>query len=156
MTDISEKILLSHPDMREYYQLRYKIYKLLNLDFDLFLTEDICNYNNIIYNKTYKHYIPEEYKNSSMDLSNYIVRIINNHHRFELLVVNKNISNILYPHDLRILCTIFSKKPFTQKQLDIVNHMYQIEDESNSDYTPDPIHINYIINIVSNLYRQSF
>lgn len=46
---IAEKILLSHPDMVIYYRMKYKIYELLKLDFDLFFTEDIINYKNDFY-----------------------------------------------------------------------------------------------------------
>lgn len=50
MDDISEKLLLCHPDLRKLYLLKYNIYKELNIPLDLFLNEDILNYKGNFYN----------------------------------------------------------------------------------------------------------
>lgn len=153
---ISEKLLLVHPEMIKYYHLRYKIYELLNLDFDLFFTEDIYNYNDGFYGLTkqkydvhtyydnYKFSIPEISKDKTLDLSKYVVRSkITTNTNEKTVCVDTNlyindISNvlwILYPYDLRILDTIFSKIPFNQQQLDTINLMNKILLESRGDYT---------------------
>lgn len=76
-TQLAEKLLLTHPVMRNYYLVRYEIYKHLNIPFDLFFNENILNYKKFIYSvKQHIHnttviYITVEFMNDDNNISNY-------------------------------------------------------------------------------------
>lgn len=63
--ELAERILLTHPMMRNYYLIRYEIYKYWKIPFDLFFNEDILNYENTVYGikQTYTNNGNMEYVN---------------------------------------------------------------------------------------------
>lgn len=170
LRDFSEMLLLSHPDMIKLYQLRYRIYKLLNLDFDLFFTEDIYNYNNNIHSLLISNLYNVNYTyvtSLNQLLPNTKSRIIHqpiNYNRFRnssnitpfdklfifhlnsetentVYIINiDNFTNILYPRDLRIFNTIYSKKSFKQEQLNIINDIHSIVLNDNKITISEIIH----------------
>lgn len=166
MNNISERLLLAHPDMVIYYQLRYQLYKLLNLNFNLFFTEDIIKCKKLYSVKlTYqmsakKMDIIDIHVNHILINPNITCRTIDisnaaiyftafNDYELNLYVDDiTKVTWLLYPYDLRLLYTIFSNIPFNQEQLNIVNSMCNIRN-NHCKNTNELLHITNIIDIVN-------
>lgn len=125
---LAEKLLLLHPNVVPYYRIRYELYKLLNVDFDLFFTEDIYNYNNNYYVLKRKKMLkivecveciyPHDYKiQINQDISISCIFVFNYYTRI-LIEIPENYISIF-----NLINSIFSKIPFDQKQINIINYL---------------------------------
>lgn len=149
--NINEKLLLLHPNVTPYYYIKYELYKLLNIDFDLFFIEDIINYKNDFYGVAANDY-NHNYMTSHL---NVLVKKYNNNCipisydiNSEYWCINKYDKNIYSIHIIAIPSpngiynnlwrinynmyyfmsrTIFSTKEFSDEQIKIINKIIAIQ-----------------------------
>lgn len=133
---IAEKILLCPPRMIEYYRIRYKLYMLLDLSFDLFLTEDIYNYINDLYvcdlnQSRHRHYsrqvmqpIFKYFPDIDNINSSILISEFTSLHDRSIDIIHSSSNHILLDFDhLSLLHTMFFKSLLTNKQINIIKEI---------------------------------
>lgn len=141
MNDIAEYLLLCNPKLRNYYLIRYELYTLLILPMNLFTNEDIYNYKGEFHTIQLINYKPQnlwwEYPrpynrlgNVSLpilDLEGYAMYFSFLEKRAYIIDTDcyDNIDELDASIIRRLILSIVSENPFTEKQLEIIQYVYR-------------------------------